>query len=85
MKDMPALLTAVVAARDVRLFDRVFDRVIDTPRMLRTFVQIIRSGATGRRSFGTAPRRASAGGSRRGATTRCSRHPWAARRRSRTS
>jgi 60 kDa SS-A/Ro ribonucleoprotein len=58
MKDMPALLAAVVATRDVRLFDRVFDRVVDTPRMLRTFAQITRSGVTGRRSFGTAPRRA---------------------------
>jgi 60 kDa SS-A/Ro ribonucleoprotein len=58
MKDMPALLAAVVAARDARLFDRIFDRVVDTPRMLRTFAQITRSGVTGRRSFGTAPRRA---------------------------
>ena len=58
MKDMPALLAAVLAARDVRLLERVFDRVIDTPRMLRTFVQIVRSGVTGRKSLGTAPRRA---------------------------
>ena len=58
MKDMPALLAAVLAVRDVRLLDRVFDRVIDTPRMLRNFVQIVRSGVAGRRSFGSAPRRA---------------------------
>ena len=58
MKDMPALLVATVAARDVRLLDGLFDRVIDTPRMLRTFVQMVRSGVTGRKSFGSAPRRA---------------------------
>ncbi len=58
MKDMPALLMAVLATRDTALMERVFGRVIDTPRMLRTFVQIVRSGVTGRRSFGSAPRRA---------------------------
>jgi len=58
MKDMPALLVATVAARDVRLLDGLFDRVIDTPRMLRTFVQLVRSGVTGRKSLGSAPRRA---------------------------
>jgi len=58
MKDMPALLVAVVAARDARLLDGLFERVIDTPRMLRTFVQMVRSGVTGRKSLGSAPRRA---------------------------
>ena len=37
--------------------DLAFDRVIDSPRMLRTFVQIVRSGATGRKSLGSAPKR----------------------------
>ena len=37
--------------------DRIFDRVIDSPRMLRTFVQIVRSGSTGRKSLGSAPKR----------------------------
>jgi len=57
MKDMPALLLAVLSRRDPALMDRVFDRVIDSPRMLRTFVQIVRSGATGRTSLGSAPKR----------------------------
>jgi 60 kDa SS-A/Ro ribonucleoprotein len=57
MKDMPALLLASVSRRDPKLMDRVFDRVIDSPRMLRTFVQIVRSGATGRKSLGSAPKR----------------------------
>src|SRR5262245_49446905 len=43
MKDLPALLCAVLAVKDGDLLPRVFSRVIDTPRMLRTFVQIVRS------------------------------------------
>lgn len=57
MKDMPALLCAVLASFDRQLLERVFPRVIDNGKMLRNFVQIMRSGATGRKSFGTAPRR----------------------------
>src|SRR3954469_23147655 len=57
MKDMPALLLASVSRRDPALMDRVFDRVIDSPRMLRTFVQIVRSGTTGRKSLGSSPKR----------------------------
>jgi 60 kDa SS-A/Ro ribonucleoprotein len=57
MKDMPALLCAVLARRSVPLLGRVFDRVINDGKMLRIFVQIVRSGAAGRKSFGTAPRR----------------------------
>ncbi len=57
MKDTPALLCAVLAARGPKWLERVFERVIDSPRMLRTFVQIVRSGVTGRKSFGSFPRR----------------------------
>jgi 60 kDa SS-A/Ro ribonucleoprotein len=57
MKDMPALLLAALSRRDPALMDRAFDRVVDSPRMLRTFVQIVRSGATGRKSLGSAPKR----------------------------
>jgi 60 kDa SS-A/Ro ribonucleoprotein len=57
MKDMPAFLTAFLAARDTRLFASVFPRVIDNGKMLRNFVQIIRSGVVGRKSFGSAPKR----------------------------
>ena len=55
MKDMPALLLAVLAAKDVRLLAAVFPRVVDNGRMLRNFVQIVRSGVAGRKSFGSAP------------------------------
>lgn len=57
MKDTPALLCAILATRDSKLFERVFDRVIDNGKMLRNFVQIIRSGVTGRKSFGSQPKR----------------------------
>jgi len=57
MKDMPALLCAWLSARDARLHQAVFARVIDNARMLRTYVQILRSGVVGRKSLGTAPKR----------------------------
>lgn len=57
MKDMPALLAAHLAQRDPVLLRKVFDRVIDDGKMLRNFVQVIRSGVTGRKSLGTAPKR----------------------------
>lgn len=57
MKDAPALLLAVLFARDVKLCERVFSTVIDNGKMLRNFCQIVRSGQTGRKSFGTAGKR----------------------------
>ncbi|WP_114954632.1 vWA domain-containing protein [Sphingosinicella terrae] len=57
MKDMPALLAAFLTVVEPDLAVRVFDRVIDNGRMLRSFVQIMRSGAVGRTSLGTRPKR----------------------------
>lgn len=57
MKDMPSYLTAVLAAKDVTLLNAVFNRVIDNGRMLRNFVQIIRSGQAGRKSLGSRPKK----------------------------
>src|ERR1700716_3449871 len=57
MKDMPALLCAWLSARDARLHEAVFTRVIDNTRMLRAYVQILRSGVVGRKSLGSAPKR----------------------------
>ena len=57
MKDMPALLVAVLSTKDKALFERVFPRVIDNGKMLRNFVQIMRSGAVGRKSLGSLPKR----------------------------
>ncbi len=56
MKDMPAVLLAVLARRDPVLFRKAFGRVVDNGKMLRTFVQVIRSGQTGRKSLGSAPK-----------------------------
>ncbi len=57
MKDMPALLAAVLSKRSPELLRRIFDRVVDDGKMLRIFVQIVRSGATGRKSLGSGPKR----------------------------
>ena len=57
MKDMPALLLAVLAQKDVAMLARVFDRVADNGKMLRNFAQIVRSGAAGRKSFGSRPKK----------------------------
>ena len=57
MKDMPAFLVAVLSIKDKALFERVFPRVIDNGKMLRNFVQIMRSGAVGRKSLGSLPKR----------------------------
>ncbi|BDS05503.1 ribonucleoprotein [Oceaniferula spumae] len=57
MKDAPALLCALLANRDVELLAEVFSQVIDNGKMLRNFVQIVRSGITGRKSLGSAPKR----------------------------
>lgn len=57
MKDMPALLLAVLSTRDKELFERVFPRVADNGKLLRNFVQIMRSGAVGRKSLGSLPKR----------------------------
>ncbi len=56
MKDMPALLCAVLSVRAPHLLKEVFPRVIDNGRMVRNFVQIVRSGVVGRKSLGTSPR-----------------------------
>ena len=57
MKDMPALLAASLAQRDVALLSQVFSRVVDNGKMLRNFVQILRSGAVGRKSLGSRPKK----------------------------
>jgi 60 kDa SS-A/Ro ribonucleoprotein len=57
MKDTPALLCAVLATKDLSLLQRVYPRVMNNGRMVRNFVQIIRSGVVGRKSLGTAPKR----------------------------
>jgi len=55
MKDTPTLLLAKLAARgDIYWLKKAFPIVITNQKMLRNFAQIVRSGAVGRKSFGTA-------------------------------
>jgi 60 kDa SS-A/Ro ribonucleoprotein len=56
MKDMPALLLVALSVTSPLHFRKAFPRVIDNGRMLRTFVQILRSGAVGRKSLGSLPK-----------------------------
>jgi 60 kDa SS-A/Ro ribonucleoprotein len=54
MKDTPAYLLAVLhSRRETALVAHIFDRVCDNSKMLFNFIQIVRSGATGRRNLGT--------------------------------
>jgi len=57
MKDTPALLAAVLTTRGQEFLPVVFGRVIRNGKMLRVFVQILRSGAVGRKSLGTRPKK----------------------------
>jgi 60 kDa SS-A/Ro ribonucleoprotein len=57
MKDMPALLTAWLAQHGPDWLEPTFAQVIDNGRMLRNFLQILRSGAVGRKSLGSRPKR----------------------------
>jgi 60 kDa SS-A/Ro ribonucleoprotein len=58
MKDMPAALLVELSARDTELMHRVFDRVVDNGRVLRTVFQMIRSGQFGRTSLSSSLQRA---------------------------
>ncbi|MFN9915564.1 MAG: TROVE domain-containing protein, partial [Pirellulaceae bacterium] len=44
MKDMPAALLVALSVRDTALMHRVFDRMVDNGRILRSVFQMIRSG-----------------------------------------
>jgi len=57
MKDVPALLTALLSVKDPQLFAQVFPLVVDNATMVRNVVQILRSGAVGRKSLGSLPKR----------------------------
>lgn len=58
MKDMPAALLLGIAKRDSELMHRIFDRVIDNGRVLRTLFQMIRSGQFGRKGLSSSLQRA---------------------------
>jgi 60 kDa SS-A/Ro ribonucleoprotein len=57
MKDMPVTLLAILSGLQSDAFARAFPRVVKSGKMLRGFVQVMRSGATGRKSLGTRPKK----------------------------
>lgn len=58
MKDTPAYLVAWLSVNGPgELFKKAFTQVIDNGKMLRNFVQVMRSGAVGRKSLGSAPKK----------------------------
>lgn len=55
MKDTPCFLLAVLCARgELDYVKAIFNRVCYNAKMLLNFVQMVRSGVTGRKSFGSA-------------------------------
>ncbi len=56
MKDMPAFLTAALTLVGPNELAPTFRQVVDNGKMLRNFVQIMRSGAVGRKSLGSRPK-----------------------------
>jgi 60 kDa SS-A/Ro ribonucleoprotein len=57
MKDMPAALLAVLSRLEGDAFVRAFPRIVRNGKMLRNFVQVMRSGIAGRKSLGSRPKR----------------------------
>lgn len=58
LKDAPAYLCAYLAGIGRNdLLTKVWPQVMDNPKMVRNFVQIIRKGLVGRKSLGSAPKR----------------------------
>ena len=57
MKDTPIVLLALLSTRSASLFEKAFDLIVTDGKMLRNFVQVIRSGIVGRKSLGTVPKR----------------------------
>ena len=60
MKDMPAVLLAHLASRGadgIAALKSAWSHVVDSGKMLRNFVQVIRSGKLGRKSLGAAPKK----------------------------
>ncbi|WP_374628791.1 RNA-binding protein [Pannonibacter indicus] len=57
MKDMPVMLLAILSGLESDAFSKAFPRVVKSGKMLRGFVQVMRSGAAGRKSLGSRPKR----------------------------
>ena len=53
MKDLPALLLVCLLNKDTRIFSAAFEKIVRRARVLRTFIQILRSGKIGRKTVGS--------------------------------
>ena len=58
MKDMPAALLVALSKRDTELTHRIFDRIVDNGRVLRTVFQMVRSGQFSRHGLSSSLKRA---------------------------
>lgn len=58
MKDMPAALLVALSVRNSELTHKIFDRVVDNGRVLRTVFQMVRSGRFGRTGLSSSLKRA---------------------------
>jgi 60 kDa SS-A/Ro ribonucleoprotein len=58
IKDAPAYIMAQLStSQNMPLVSRTFGKVINNGRMIRNYVQVIRSGKVGRKSLGSGPKR----------------------------
>lgn len=57
MKDTPAFLLAWLSKNDGTMFELAFPHVVDDGKMLKNFVQIVRSGVVGKKSLGSQAKR----------------------------
>lgn len=57
MKDMPVLMLAWLSVHAPPMAEVVFGEIVDSVAQLRSYVQILRSGAVGKRSLASRPKR----------------------------
>ena len=57
-KDTPVLLLAYLAVKDTAMFKSIFNIIITNVKLLRRFVEYMRTGVVGRKSLGTVSKRA---------------------------
>lgn len=51
LKDMPAALLTILSKKDIKLFHKVFNRVVRNGKVLKAFFQFVRSGVFDRKSL----------------------------------
>ncbi len=51
LKDMPAALLTILSKKDIKLFHKIFNRVVRNGKVLKAFFQFVRSGVFDRKSL----------------------------------